>query len=786
MFYNLKITLRNLHRDSFSSIINIAGLSIGMAASILLFVWVYNEWSYDRFHKNEKDLYLAWSRAEVEGKVECWNWTNALMGPALKDDYPEIKESTRVMSNGSSYLMLGDKKLKMKVSCVDPAFLSMFSFPLTHGNQEIALKEVNSIILTEKAAKRLFGNEDPMGKVVTFEFKYPLTVSGVMKNLPGNTYFEFDVLVPIAFHKSLGWLNENWNSNSLQTFVQLQPQADVEKVNRDICKIVEEHTDKSNPTETFLYSISKSHLYSKFENGQPTGGRIEMLRIFSLVAVLILLIACINFMNLSTARSEKRAREVGVRKVMGSKRRSLIRQFLGESLVVALVAGIIAIFVARLLIPAYSNLMGKTLTLDLTNGWFWLCALGFILFTALLAGSYPAFYLSSFLPIKVLKGTFKGERTLVTPRKLLVIVQFTFAVFLIVATLIINRQVQYAQSRDNGYNKDQLVYHTLYPELSKNYELVRNELISSGVATSVTKTSSPMTEGWSNTWGVTWRGYNPNNVIIMDNYFVDADWTKTTGVTLLQGRDIDIRIYATDSTALLLNESAAKIMNFDNPVGETVRFWERDWHVVGVVKDFILRSPYEKTIPMLIGGPGMEWFSVMHMKLNGANKTSDNLAKVEKIFRKYNPDYPFEYKFVDEEYARKFEEENRVSILATGFTVLTIFISCMGLFALVAYMTEIRRKEIGIRKVLGASVGNIVTLLSKEFLVLVTCSIIIASPIAWWAMSKWLDSYAYRTDIPWWLFIIVAFLGLFIAFVTVGWQAMKAATANPVKAIKTE
>ncbi len=782
--YNLKFTLRTLRRDGFYSIINIAGLSIGMAAAILLFVWVYNEWSYDRFHKNEKQLYGAWSRAEYNGQLKCWNWTSALLGPAVKENYPEIIETTRVSFN-KNYLMFEDKKLNMVVAFVDPGFMNMFSFPLIHGNQETALNEINSLILTETASKRLFGNEDPMNKDVTFEIKHSVTVTGIMKNLPQNTCFEFDALIPITFYKSLGELNENWENNTLRTFVQLHPDADVENINRDICNIIKEHTNNQNPIETFLYPLNKSHLYSKFENGKPTGGRIDMLRIFSLIAVLILLIACINFMNLSTARSEKRTKEVGVRKVMGGKRPSLILQFMGESLVVSLIAGFIALFVAWLLMPAYSSLIGKTLNMDLANGWFWLCALAFILFTALLAGSYPAFYLSSFQPIKVIKRTFKREKTLITPRKLLVIVQFTFAIFLIIATLIINRQIRYAQSRDNGYNKDQLIYHAFQEDIEKNYELIRNELLSSGVAVSVTRTSAPMTEGWNTTMGIEWKGSNPNNQIMMDIYFVDSDWIKTTGAVLLQGRDIDIHTYSTDANALILNESAEKIMNFDNPIGQTVRLWGQDWHVVGVVKDFILHSPYSETVPMLIGGPG-GFFNTIHIKLNGTNRMSDNLKKAEKIFRKYNPNYPFEYKFVDEEYAHKFEEENTLNTLATGFTILTIFISCLGLFALVAYMAETRRKEIGIRKVLGASVRKIVTLLSKEFLILVIYSIFIASPIAWWAMNKWLSGYAYHTNIPWWMFIGVGFLGIGIAILTVSWQAIKAATANPVKSIKTE
>jgi ABC-type antimicrobial peptide transport system permease subunit len=515
------------------------------------------------------------------------------------------------------------------------------------------------------------------------------------------------------------------------------------------------------------------------------GGLIDNLRISGVIAGLILLIACINFMNISTARSAKRAKEVGVRKVMGSRRRSLIGLFLGESMLVACIAGALALLLVWWAIPVYNTWVGNTLTLDLTDGRVWLAWSGFVLLTGLLAGSYPAFYLSSFLPVKVLKSVFKTKQTLINPRKVLVVVQFTVACGLILATSVIHRQVKYAQDRESGYDKDQLIYARLEGDITKNYELIKNDLINTGTALSVTKTLSPMSAGASDTWGVEWQGKDPGARIDFDLYFTDADWIKTTGTTLVEGRDIDIYAYPTDSTAMLLNESAVKIMNFEQPIGEIVTTQGVSWHVVGVVKDFILRSPYAPVAPMLIGGPG-GWFRAMHIKLSGHNRMSDNLAKAEQIFKQYNPNYPFEYYFVDEEYARKFQDEQEVGTLVTWFAGLTVFISCMGLFALVAFMAETRRKEIGIRKVLGASVSCIMLMLSKEFLILVIISVAVASPIAWWAMDKWLASFTYRTNIPWWLFIAVGGMSLCIALLTVGFQAIKAATANPVEAIKSE
>ena len=786
MFFHLKIIIRNLQRGGIYSYINVGGLAIGMAAAILILTWIYHEWSYDRFHAKEKYLYVAYNRAAFDGKLHCWKRTPVPLGPALKTDYPEIVGMARMLDN-SLLLTNNNVKLKIQVGYTDPDFLTMFDFPLLHGNTETALNDPYSVILTEKAAIRLFGQEESMGETLLVDNQYSMMVTGIMKDLPGNTMFNFEALVSVDFLKAQGWGPdmENWGSYNLYTFVELHPNARLDLVNESICDIINAHTDNTAEVEEFLYPLGKQHLYSEFENGVPAGGMIEKLRLFAIITGLILLIACINFMNLSTARSGKRAKEVGVRKVLGGKRWSLIGLFMKESMIVSLIAGAIALVLALMVLPVFETLMGQQLPINLESVWFWLAILGFILFTGLLAGSYPAFYLSSFRPVKVLKGIFKTKQALLSPRKVLVVVQFTVACALIVSTSVIYRQIRYAQDRETGYNKEQLIYTLIDGDVQKNYELIKQNLLNSGTAISVTKTLSPMSALWSNTWGVDWKGKDPNTRITFDLYFTDSDWTKTVSTTIIEGRDIDIYTFATDSTAMLLNESAVKIMNFDNPIGETISTQLKNWHVVGVVKDFILHSPYEPVAPMLIGGPA-GWFNTMHVKLNGNNRMADNLAQTEQIFKQFNPDYPFEYHFIDEEYARKFQEEQKTGSLITWFGGLTIFISCLGLFALVAYMAETRRKEIGIRKVLGASVFDIVYLLSKEFLILVSISIAVASPIAWWAMEKWLSNYAYRTDIPWWLFVVVGGMSLLIALATVGFQAVKAAMEKPVNAIKSE
>ena len=781
--FQLKIILRNLKRGGLYSTINIGGLAIGMAAAILIFAWIYHEWSYDRFHSKGKNLYVVYYRS-MNGSFDCSDDTPLPLGAALKATYPEITGMTRMRTNMMLYANQ-ESMLKIQTGYTDPDFLTMFDFPLLHGVAETALIDPYSVILTENAAKRLFGNENPMGETLLLDNQYPLTVTGVMKDLPDNTMFHFEALAPVVFTKVFGWDDGNWRNYSFQTFVELQPDARLDFVNESIREIIDTHTNYQENVEVFLYPLSNRYLYAKFENGVPAGGLIDTLRLFATIAGLILLIACINFINLSTARSAKKAKEVGVRKVLGGKRWSLIGLFISESMIISLIAGAIALGLALMVLPVFEVLTERQLTLNLTSIWFWVAGLCFVLFTGLLSGISPALYLSSFPPVLVLKGLSRKKRDLLSSRKVLVVLQFAIAAVLIMSTLVIYRQISYAQDRETGYNKDQLIYSNLDGDISRNYELIKQDLLDSGTAISVTKTRASMTQAWSITWNVDWKGKNPDERINFDFSFTDADWSKTMETSIVEGRDIDVYTYATDSSAMLLNETAVKIMNLENPVGAIISAQRRDWHVVGVVQDFIIGSPYQSVEPMLIGGPAGT-FRTMHIKLNGNNSMTENLAKTEQIFKTYNPGYPFEYHFVDEEYAQKFQHEQKIGSLITWFAGLTIFISCMGLFALVAYMAETRRKEIGIRKVLGASIFDITSLLSKEFLILVLISVAVASPIAWWAMERWLTGYAYRTNIPWWLFVVVGCLSVGIALATVSVQAIKAATENPVKSIKSE
>ena len=537
----------------------------------------------------------------------------------------------------------------------------------------------------------------------------------------------------------------------------------------------------------FTQLLSDQWLYSKSENGQYVGGRIEQVKLFAIIAAFILLIACINFMNLSTARSEKRAKEVGIRKVVGAQKKSLILQFIGESIMLSLLAAILAVIIVELSIGGYNNLVGKELFIDFTDLNFWLTAIAFILFTGLLAGSYPAFYLSSFQPVKVLKGTFQSVSALVTPRKVLVVLQFTFAIALIICTIVVVHQIKYAQNRETGYNKDKLVYTFIQGDIDKHYDMIKNELLNSGAAVSVTKSMSPITQRWSDSWGYSWPGSKPgDDKTDFVRFSSDADFVKTMGVQLLAGRDIDIKNYPGDSTSMLLNETAVKVMNLKDPIGTIVKEdGGTEWHVIGVIKDFVFESPYQKVQQLMVNGPS-SWFNVLHYKLNPSLSTEKALEIARQIFNKYNPQYSFDYHFVDEAYAQKFDQEKRIGTLAGLFAILTIFISCLGLFGLATYMAENRIKEIGVRKVLGATVTNITALLSKDFLKLVIISFVIASPVAWYAMSKWLETYSYRVSIEWWVFALTAIVSILIAIITVSYQAIKAAIANPVRSLRSE
>ncbi|PWG78496.1 ABC transporter permease [Pararcticibacter amylolyticus] len=784
----LKAAWRNLLKNKSFSFINILGLAIGMASAILIFLWIYNQVSHDRFHEKTDRIFVMNNRDHFSGNMWAWSSTPKIMGPTLKQDYPEVEEFART-NNCNFFFTLGEKKMQAEGLFTDPGFFKMFSFPLIKGNISDALSSTNKIVLTEKFAGKLFGDEDPIGKTVKIDSAHYMVVSGILKDFPNNTIFRGEYLLPWLYMKKLGWDDQFWGNNSIRTFILLKQGVNQQGFDKKIKNITINHSSKAgetSTTEVFTQNLGDSWLYSKPVNGYYTSGRIEMVRLFTIVAGFILLIACINFMNLSTARSEKRAREVGIRKVVGAPRIHLIIQFISESILLSFIAGIVALILVLVSLKGYNQLVGIELSLDFSSPGFWLVFILFILFTGILAGSYPAFFLSSFKPVKVLKGTFKKVQAAINPRKVLVVLQFTFAVILIICTIIVKHQINFALSRDSGYSRDQLVYSYLQGETEKNYLLIRNELLSSGAAVSVSKNMSPITQRYSDGWGYEWQDCTEQDKKIdFIRMSADADFTRTMGVKLIEGRDIDIYKYATDSNAMLINETALKLMRIKNPVGQIIKGDGGTWHIIGVIKDFIFESPYAKVNPLFVLGP-KSWFNVMHYKLNPAKTTEESLRIAGEIFKKYNPEYPFQYTFTDDSYAEKFKEEQRTGTLASLFAGLTIFISCLGLFGLAAYMAENRTKEIGIRKVLGASIYSITSLLSIDFLKLVVLSFLIASPVAWYAMNLWLKNYDYRIEIEWWTFVLASMLTILIALGTVSFQAIRAAMTKPVRSLRTE
>jgi len=795
MFRNyFMIAIRNLWKRKGFSAINITGLAIGMAATMLILLWIQDELSYDQFHKNKDRIYRVWNKVAFNGGYRCWQTCSALLKPAIEKDLPEVAIVARAKNVGQFLIKAGEKKIMNEGCIVDTGFLQIFSFPMLEGDPLTALNNNYSIVLTETTAKKLFGNEDAMGKVVTIGDKDNFTVTGILKDLPDNTAFDFDYLLPWSSQErqnGQGALDLGWGDNNIPTFVLLKDNVNFASVSGKIKKLKQQYDAASGTLnwELFLYPLDRWHLHAKFTDGaEDNGDRATFVKLFGAIAGFILLIACINFMNLSTAQSEKKAKEIGIRKVVGAGRSTLIVQFIGESTFIALLSGIVAIMIVQMSLPAYNRLTDKQLFLDYGNVLLWLAFVGFVLFVGLLAGSYPAFFLSSFQPGKVLKGTFKKANALVTPRKALVILQFTFAIMLIICTIIIKQQIDYAGSRNTGYNKENLVYQFMTGDIPANYTLIKDELLRSGIASAVTQTNSPLTERWSNGGGQDWEGKDPDDQTEFDRYLEDEGLGITAGLQFIQGRDLDLKKFPTDSTGLIINESALGVMKFKDPIGKRVDDLGVTWHIVGVIKDFILTNPYEPTRPILICGAKSRYMSfyTMLIKMNGRNATSDNIKKMAAVFKKYNPGYPFDPKFVDEEYARKFSDEKRQGILAALFAALTIFISSLGLFGLAAYMAENRIKEIGVRKVLGASVTGIAALLSKEFIKLVIIAFLIAAPLAWLAMNKWLQIYSYRISIQWWVFALAGLLSITIALLTVSYLSVKAAMENPIKSLRTE
>ncbi len=788
----LKTAWRNLAKSKGYSAINIGGLAVGMAVVMLIGLWVYDELTFDTYHKNYDRIAQVMQHANFNGKIGTQTANPALMGPELRAKYgSDFKYVVQASWNFNPLLSIGDKRINQEGIYFEKDAPDMLSLHMLKGSRA-GLHDPHSILLSASAAEALFGDEDPMGKTITLDRSQQVKVTGVYDNLPSNSSFaNVKVILPWSL-----WLIQNpwasqmeqpWSSNFSQTFVQITEKGDMESISSKIKNVKMDNVrDEDQKAEwvVFLQPMSKWNLYNEFRNGVNTGGGIRYVRLFGLIGGFVLILACINFMNLATARSEKQAKEVGIRKTVGSHRWQLIGRFFAESYITVLIAFVLSLLLVVLFLPAFNEVAGKKIGLPWLNPIFWTASLVFVFITGLLAGSYPAFYLSSFQPLKVLKGTFKVGRFASVPRRVLVVIQFTVSVMLIIGTIIVYQQIQHAKARPVGYTKNGLVNLSFQNELRKHFEAFRTELKNSGAIEEMAG-AVPVTGVWNSNGGFEWEGKDPDLATDFPNNSVSYDFGKTIQWKIKAGRDFS-RDMATDSSAFIINESAARFMGLEDPVGKTIRQGDDRFTVIGVVDDILQESPFFPVRPTFYHLDTYDAMVNIVLRLNPKQNPSQSISTIENIWKKYVDDVPFEYSFVDEAFGDKFKTEERIGKLSSYFAVLAIFISCLGLFGMASFVAEQRTKEIGIRKVLGASVANLLRLLSKEFVLLVTISCIIAVPVAWYYLGQWLSNYDYRVEISWLVFIAAAVLALIITLFTVGFQAIKAATANPVRSLRNE
>jgi len=799
MFKNyFKIAIRNLIKNKVYSFINISGLAIGMAATILIGLWIADELNFNNHYENKDSIAQIYQSQTTNGTISTEPSIPRPLEFALRENYnANFKHIVMASWEQSRYLKFGETNIYKSGNAMQEAAPDLLGLDIIAGLKN-GLKEKNSIMLAESAANTLFGNETALGKTIKVNNEDDLMVTAIYKDIPANNSFsEMKYIIPWKqYVTSQEWLKrskDNWGNNSFQLFVQINENTSMDVVTSkisDIKKDADPELVQYNP-QLFLFPMEKWHLRSDFENGIQSGGRIENVWLFGVIGLFILLLACINFVNLSTARSEKRATEVGIRKSIGSQRSQLVLQFLSESFLIVFISFIGALGLVLLFLNEFNHVASKAIVFPWANSQFWLISLLFVIITSILAGSYPALYLSSFNPVEVLKGTFKAGRYSALPRKLLVVTQFTVSVALVIGTLVVMNQIQYSKDRPVGYDKEGLIQ---IPVMSSEFvgkqDMLREQFIASGGAEEMAVTSGPMTNVWSNQSGFTWDGKPAGLQEDFAHTRVSYEFTETLGLKVVEGRGFS-REFASDSNAVLINETAVKYMGLIDPIGKYIRDSDLKnpnlpLKIVGVVEDMIIQSPYNTVKQAMYVFDRYENVNYYNLRLNPKQSVSESLTAIEKVFKTNFPNTPFDYQFVDEEYGAKFKSEERVASLASVFTALAIFISCLGLFGLASFVAEQRTKEIGVRKVLGASISQLWLLLSKDFITLVVIALLIASPLAYYIMGEWLQKFNYRAPVGWDVFAIACFGALIITLITVSFQAIKAATSNPVKSLRTE
>lgn len=788
----LKIAWRNLVKNKMYSFINIGGLAVGMAVAMMIGLWVNDELSFDTYHQNYERIAQVMQHATFNGKIGTQTSNPAQMAPEIRQKYgSSFKHVVQASWEGSYVLSLGSNHVTKSGIYFEEGAPEMLSLKMRYGTYA-GLKDPYSIMLSESVAKSLFGDQNPLDKTLKINRTYDVKVTGVYEDLPYNTSFRnVKVIMPWSL-----WLIDNpwvktmedpWDSNFSQTFVQVADNVSMEAASKRIKNVKANNLSKEElkyKWEAFLHPMSKWALESEFKEGINTGGSIRYVWMFGIIGVFVLMLACINFMNLATARSEKRAKEVGIRKAVGSVRSQLINQFFSESYMVVVFAFVVSLVLVTLCLPFFNEVADKKIELPWTNPVFWLLSLSFISITGLLAGSYPALYLSSFQPLKVLKGTFRVGKWAAIPRKALVMIQFTVSVVLIIGTIIVYQQIQYAKNRPIGYERNGLISMGMDKEIQDHFEAFRGELKSAGAIEELTASNSPLTGVWNTNGGFDWEGKDPNLGVDFPNSRVTKEWGKTVGWKIKQGRDFS-REFATDSAAFIINEAAAKFLGFKDPIGKILKWNGKPYTIIGVVSDIMAESPFYPVRPSLYHTRDKDLYNLT-IKLNPTQSSSKSIATLERIWKKYVQNVPFSYEFIDQQYGNKFKAEERIGTLSLYFAVLAILISCLGLFGMASFVAEQRTKEIGIRKVLGASVPNLWQMLSRDFVGLVLLSSLIASPIAYYYLNDWLKGYDYHVEISWWVFAVAAAGALVITLLTVSYQTLRAALVNPVKSLKSE
>ena len=781
-----RVTVRNLFKNAVYSVINITGLAIGLVCSILILLWVADELSYDRFIPKNDRLYQVWVNADFDSKTNSWRSVPLPTYEAMKTADHNIV-NTVVCDWGFEHLLtVGEKGIYKRGYYVSEEFLEMFEFPLVQGDAASVLDDPSSIVISQSTAIALFGNEDPINKVIRIDNSDDLKVSGVIEDVPGNSSFEFDILIPWKYRERVNeWVRDNkdnWGNYSFQVFIELNDAKNEKVVEDNVKELLKENGQDDIERAFFLYPMTRWRLYSTFENGKEKGGMIEYVQLFTVIAIAILIVACINFMNLATARSERRAKEVGIRKAVGSKRTELIFQFMGESILITMIAFIIALLLVFGTLPLYNQLVDKELFIDFTDPMTWWFSLAIITFTGLLSGSYPAFYLSSFRPAATLKGKISVGKNASLPRRILVVLQFGVAMVLMAGTVVIYQQIGMARERDLGYSQERLITVDFTDELRKNYEPLKNELLQSTAVESVTRSNSSITQVNSNNF-LGWPGKPEELRVIFSTITIDYDYAKTMGIRMLEGRDFS-KDFASDSSAIIINKAALDLMQLEDPIGTELDLWGEQRKLIGVIDNVLMESLYREVKPLFMIMD--DWGGVVTLRLKGGQDLQTSLNTVESILKKYNPAYPFDYQFMDEEFEKKFKTIELTQDLANIYAILTILITGLGIFGLAAYTAEQRTKEIGIRKVMGASVSHLISLISKDFTKLVIIAFVIAAPLSWWLLDNYLDRYPLRISLQWWIFPMTGVVALVFALLIVSNQALKAAKANPAHSLRNE